>query len=327
MSSDYASDLLPTVARLGKEERRDHAKARLGFDRMGHRVRPGLYTLGSPNRESKVLVTANYTLSFDALRSALVGRDAFLLVLDTQGINVWCAAGKGTFGTDELLKAIEATLLAERVEHRDLILPQLSAPGVSAKAVKEGSGFTVKYGPVRAEDLPEYLDIGECTEDMRRARFDLRDRVVLAPVEMRTYRWGLILMLLAAVLIPFYGLMAMILTLGGLFLFPVLLPYLPGKALSFKGMVLGALLVTPFALFQTFPTADLVTVIAVVAEYLLLVPWLGYLALNFTGSPPFASRTGVKKEIFTYIPIMAIMSVSGAFLSAFGALGVVGGWL
>ena len=70
-------------------------------------MRPGLHTFGSPNRESKVLVTANYTLSFDALRSALEERDAFLLVLDTQGINVWCAAGKGTFGTDELHRAIE----------------------------------------------------------------------------------------------------------------------------------------------------------------------------------------------------------------------------
>ena len=80
---------------------------------MGHRVEPGLYSLGNPTSESPVFVTANYTLSFDALRSALKGIDGYILVLDTQGVNVWCAAGKGTFGTDELVKRIEATRLHE----------------------------------------------------------------------------------------------------------------------------------------------------------------------------------------------------------------------
>ena len=78
----------------------DHFVTRWGINRMAHRVEPGLYALGNPTRDSSVFVTANYTLSFDALRAALDGRDVYILVLDTQGINVWCAAGKGTFGTD-----------------------------------------------------------------------------------------------------------------------------------------------------------------------------------------------------------------------------------
>ncbi len=76
---------------------------------MGHRVRPGLYALGSRGKDGQVLVTANHTLSLDVLRSSLEGRGTYLLVLDTQGKNVRCAAGKGTFGTEELLKAIGAT--------------------------------------------------------------------------------------------------------------------------------------------------------------------------------------------------------------------------
>ena len=94
-------------------------------------MEPGLYALGAPAPDSPVFVSANYTLSFDALRSALRGIDGYLLVLDTKGINVWCAAGKGTFGTDELVARIEATRLAEVVRHRRLILPQLGAPGVA----------------------------------------------------------------------------------------------------------------------------------------------------------------------------------------------------
>jgi hypothetical protein len=326
MNEGYSSEIAPTSGALGRTERWDHAKVRMGFDRLGHRVRPGLYSLGAPDRNSQVFVTANYTLSFDALRSALNGRNAYILALDTKGINVWCAAGKGTFSTAEVLKAVTATRLAEMVETRVLILPQLAAPGVCAREVKKESGFKVEYGPVRAEDLPVYLDTGNCTEQMRLVRFDLKDRLVLAPVELRNYRWYLLLLLLAAVFLPFYGPMAVALTLSGLFLFPALMPYLPGKDLSFKGMTLGALMVTPFALFQLWSENDILTIMVVVAEYLLLVPWVGYLALNFTGSTPFASRTGVRKEIFTYIPVMVIMAISGTIIAVVGAFGSMGGW-
>ncbi len=89
--------------------RLDHFLARWGINRNGHRVDPGLYRLGNPTGESPVFASANYTLSFDALRSALAGYDAYILVLDTKGINVWCAAGKGTFGTDELVSRIGTT--------------------------------------------------------------------------------------------------------------------------------------------------------------------------------------------------------------------------
>jgi len=62
----------------------------------------GLYAIGNPVPDAPVFVSANYTLSFDALRSALDGIDVLSWFIDTKGINVWCAAGKGTFGTDEL---------------------------------------------------------------------------------------------------------------------------------------------------------------------------------------------------------------------------------
>jgi len=83
--------------------RLDHFLARWGVNRMAHRVEPGLYRLGNPTPDSPVFASANYTLSFDALRSTLAGIDSYILVLDTKGINVWCAAGKGTFGTEDLV--------------------------------------------------------------------------------------------------------------------------------------------------------------------------------------------------------------------------------
>ena len=56
------------------------------MNRSGHRVEPGLYTLGDPTADSPVFVTANYTLSFDALRSALAGMDGYIMVLGTEGM-------------------------------------------------------------------------------------------------------------------------------------------------------------------------------------------------------------------------------------------------
>ncbi len=326
MEEGYAAEVMTTVPKLRSRERYDRLKARMGIDRMGHRVRPGLYALGIPERTSPVLVTANYSLSFNALRSSLPGRNAWILVLDTKGINVWCAAGKGTFGTDELVKAVQATDLASKVDGRTLTLPQLAAPGVSAHEVRKGCGFRVDYGPVRAEDLPTYLDTGECTEEMRTVRFNLKDRFVLAPVEMCNYRWWMLLMLLAALFVPYYGPLVLALTLGGIFLFPAMLPFIPGKDLSLKGMVLGALLVTPFALYQLLEWNGWYVITAVLAEYLLLIAWLGYLGLNFTGSTTFTSRTGVRREIFAYIPWMAGMASLGGILSAV-TLVLYMGWL
>ncbi|MDY3203163.1 MAG: carbon monoxide dehydrogenase, partial [Methanocorpusculum sp.] len=98
-----------TTGMITFSDRLDHLLARLGWRRSEHRVEPGLYRLGDPDADSPVFASANYSLSFDALRSPLAGIDAWILVLDTKGINVWCAAGKGTFGTDELVRRIESS--------------------------------------------------------------------------------------------------------------------------------------------------------------------------------------------------------------------------
>lgn len=139
--SPQVSTVLYWADRLG------HWKARWGIGRMKYVVEPGLYAIGNPDGNSPVFVSANYKMSFDRLRSQLDGRDGWILVLDTKGINVWCAAGKGTFGTDELVKRIEAVKLDRIVNHRTLIVPQLGATGVSAHEVKQQSDFRVVYGP------------------------------------------------------------------------------------------------------------------------------------------------------------------------------------
>lgn len=170
---------------LSRIDRFGHWKARWGLGRMKYVVEPGIYAVGSSDSDSPVFISANYKMSFDCLRSQLSGRSGWILVLDTKGINVWCAAGKGTFGTDELVNRIKTVKLAEIVNHRTLVVPQLGATGVSAHEVKQQSDFRVLYGPVRAENLPAFLDADmKATDQMRRVNFTLWNRMVLIPVEI-----------------------------------------------------------------------------------------------------------------------------------------------
>lgn len=178
--------LVPRVSSvLNWQDHLGTIKARWGIGRMDYTIDPGLYALGIPDRSSPVLVTGNYKMSFDRLREALPGWDLWILVLDTKGINVWCAAGKGTFGTEELVNRIRTSGLERQVDHREVILPQLSAPGVAAHEVKRRSGFRVYYGPIRAANLPAYLDAGlVATPLMRCMTFDFEERLALIPIEL-----------------------------------------------------------------------------------------------------------------------------------------------
>jgi len=301
-------------------------------NRSGHRVRPGLYALGKPDENSPAFVTANYTLSFDALRSALAGIDAYILVLDTRGINVWCAAGKGTFGTEELIGRIESTGLADVVRHRRLIVPQLGAPGVAAHEVKRLAHFKVEYGPIRATDLPEYLKLGHAGAAMRRVRFPLRDRIVLVPVEIVA---TFLPMAVAAVILYFLSgwigaLAAVVSVEAGAALFPLLLPVLPTKDFSTKGLILGGVAALPFALAQLLGEPGLALLPRVLSALTFLVPMpavTAYLALNFTGSTPFTSKSGVRHEMNRYVPIMAGMALAGiALMIAVLLLRLLGGY-
>ncbi len=297
-------------------------KVRWNIGRDSYTVLPGLYAAGKPSPESPVLVTANYKLSFDVVRRELAGIDAWVLVLDTRGINVWCAAGKGTFGTRELEQRISAVRLAEVVSHRTVILPQLGASGVSAHEVKKATGWSVKYGPVRARDIPAFLAAGQKKDDaMREVHFKLRDRMAVAPVEL-TQAWPFLVGILVASALfglPFpngvgRALAAFLALLGallvGTFAFPALLPWLPFRAFSLKGAVLGIAWGIGAAL-AAGASAAATTAMALVSGSL-----VSFIAMNFTGASTFTCQPGAALEVRRGIVPMAASLVAGLGLAA-----------
>ena len=316
---ETAAGPVPQVAdTLDAADRRGAIRVRLGLGRDRYRVEPELYALGSPDANSPVFVSANYKLSFDHLRSALGGRAGWILVLDTAGINVWCAAGKGTFGTDELLHRVDSTGLADIVEHRQLIVPQLGATGVAAHLVKKESGFSVVYGPVRAADLGAFLDAGcQVAPEMRRVNFDLEDRVVVIPTELVQWgRWILPLIVVIGVLGQFQ--LAGVLFgafLAGTVLVPLLLPWLPGKSFSVKGVFAGLV----FGLPGVWATAGTTGATAAAGLLLVAVSVTSFLALNFTGCSTFTSLTGTRHETLRAVPVQVLALLGGLALCCWAA--------
>jgi acetyl-CoA decarbonylase/synthase complex subunit gamma len=306
-------------------------KIRCGFGRADYRVPPGLYAIGSPTDRSPVLLSANYKLSFDQLRSVLGGRDAWILVLDTRGINVWCAAGKGTFGTAEIIRSVSASGLSRLVAHRRLVAPQLGAPGVAAHEVQMATGFRITWGPVRAADLPAFLDARmKATPEMRQVRFGIRDRLTLVPVELVTgARQALpaaaVVLLLGGLGPHGYSFSALASTgLAGAaivlasfataqVLGPILLPWLPGRAFALKGAVLGLTLAGALA------ASGLSGSWLHAAAWLALAPSItSFFVMNFTGATTFTSLSGVLREMRFAVPAQIAGAAVGLLLWVVG---------
>jgi CO dehydrogenase/acetyl-CoA synthase delta subunit len=317
--------------RLTRHDHRGAWRVRWGMGREDFRVEPGLYAVGSPDAEAPVLVTANYKLTFDRLRAAVDGLSAWLLVVDTRGINVWCAAGKGTFSAAEINRMVEQTGLGDVVTHHRIVLPQLSASGVAAHEVKKGSGFRAVFGPLRATDLPAFLAAGmKTTPQMRAVTFDLNERLVLAPVELSAAWRPWALALYAGILgatalgrgrpsvkraiahgVPTVGLVWLSMLGGGL-VTPVLLPWLPGRAFAAKGATVGVALAAG-AVLVLRPRLSPTAVVGVLAG---MPAATSYLAMNFTGSTPYTSPSGVQREMRRALPFQ----VAGAVVSVMAGL-------
>jgi hypothetical protein len=307
-------------------------KVRWGIGREHYSVSPGLYAVGNPGPGSDVFVTANYKLSFDSLRKNLAGVNGWILVLDTKGVNVWCAAGKGTFGTKELVNRMRLTALDKIVNHKRLILPQLGATGVSAYKVKEETGFNVHYGPVRAADIKGFIRNGyRADKEMRKVTFGFIDRIKLIPNDFMYGKYYLAGAMALFFIISglsgsgfsyknFHGdggpaiLKVLLAYLSGIILTPVLLPYIPGRRFSFKGFLTG-LLVFLFLVFLKSAGNDYLEILS---WFFIITTVSSFMAMNWTGSSTYTSLSGVRKEMKVSVPLQIGFALTGIILQVVG---------
>ncbi len=326
-------DISPSLTRNDKWK---HIKLRFGIARYSSHVVPGIYRLGNPTPSSPLLVSANYLLSFDILRSSLKEIDAWILVINTSGINVWCAAGKGSFGTEEVLAKMEEFNVSSLTDHKKIILPQLAAPGTSAFKISKTTGFKVIYGPVLARDLPEFLENNcKATPKMRKILFPMRERTILVPIEIANYLRYFILLAIFFLTVagltagstglfnsflaglPILGALSIGL-ISGCALVPIFLPYIPFRSFVIKGHILGTLLIAIYLLLLDNPDPYFIL------GNMFLIPTIsGFLALNFTGCSTYTSQSGVEKEFKMFTIPMIIFALSGTILLTLNLSGIL----
>lgn len=292
---------------------------RLGINRDHYRVSPGLYALGNPHDKSPVIVTSNYKLTFDIIRKEMKKHSCWMLVLETYGINVWCAAGKKSFSTEETARRVKEAQLSRIVSHRTIIIPQLAAPSVAAHKLKGLCGFKGVFGPIRARDLPEFIDNGmTAAPETRVVDFPLSQRLDVAVVEVYGARkflgWCLLISFILAALGPggfalqgilWTGLGAFTVVISGFvagsFVVPCILHRLPARAFAAKGLMAGSAagLILGITLARSLPEG-----FAAVAGTAAMSSWF---AMHYTGSTPFTSLSGVDREMKIYMPVQGLL--------------------
>jgi hypothetical protein len=300
-------------------------KVRLGINRNNYTVTPGLYKVGKPDSQSDVLVSANYKLSFDVLRKNLDSLNVWILVIDTKGVNVWCAAGKGNFGTDNVVRSIKKASLEHIVKHRRIILPQLSASGVAAHKVKEQTGFKAIFGPVQARDIKSFIEAGyKATSEMRKIAFPMVERAKLIPVDFMYAIYKLLLILcgffifsgldktgflfakmLETCLYPLINIVGAYIV--GIVVATLFLPWVPFRAFALKGAFWGLVFTIFLFLLIEVPYMEGISI------GLVNISVASFMTMNFTGSSTYTSLSGVQKEMKWAIP----------FQIGFMALGII----
>ena len=183
--------------------------------------------------------------------------------------------------------------------------------------------FKVVYGPVRARDIPAFLESGmRATDDMRWVSFSLADRAGLIGVEVvEVLKWAVPIVVIVVLLTGGESMLdrvtAGMLTaspilaglLAGVVIVPLLLPWIPGRAFALKGAIAGAVAVgaslslTP----GDHPAAVMVQL------FLVGTAVASFFAMQFTGATTFTSPSGVEWEMRRALPLQvgAVVVASG----------------
>ena len=249
----------------------------------------GLIQIGRPDRDAPVLLTGNFRLTVERVKRALAGLDAWLLVANSRGVNVWCAATGGLLTSHDVISVLKTSGVEDLVDHRQVILPQLAATGVEGPVVRQQTGWRVVWGPVEASAIPAFLAAGlQATRAMRAVRFTWPRRLEMAAA------WAFPISLVGALaLLPFWsdgvpGLVALVWGLSlAIFLgFPLYRRWLdtPGRRIGFVLFDFGRAGLT-LAAWLLFLAASLLAGIELRWSVAALVV-LAVLCLDLMGSTP-----------------------------------------
>src|SRR5512136_197731 len=121
-------------------------------------VTQGIYEIGSPNENSPVCITTNFSLTYFIVSGEIEGSrvPTWLLVMDTEGLSVMTAWAAGKFSGDAVASFVKKSGIADKIAHKKLIIPGYAA-SISGDMEEELPGWEVIIGPRDASLIPKFL--------------------------------------------------------------------------------------------------------------------------------------------------------------------------
>lgn len=293
-------------------------------------IEAGLYIYGNPSDQSPALITANYQRTVRLVGSALQNQDAYLLVADTMGENVWCAARGDKFGLQEVAEVIKATRIAERIQHRKLILPQLAAGGIDHQEVRKTTGWSCRFGPIYAKDIPLYLTSGRKTEKQRTISFDMKERLEMALqqsffLSKFFFFWFFLIGIVGINFLPQISLFSIAILLFPMIwfvyiLFALIFHLFPTRSFLRRGIYYGGLLTIIFLGVGRILEYTIVGM----SQWAVIGFAIGmFLGMDYSGSTPISKPTDIDREYPTMIILLGVCLILLLVLTVIGL--VLGG--
>ena len=121
-------------------------------------VQPGLYTEGSPDRNSPILLTGNFAMTYSMVSSDVrsAGVNAYVVVADGQGYSVGVACLLGAIASEQVSQLLDETGVRDKVDHHCLIIPGLMEP--LKDKLQTATGMEILVGPIDSRHIARYLE-------------------------------------------------------------------------------------------------------------------------------------------------------------------------
>jgi len=285
------------------------------FRKKPYTATPGLYFTGDEyDKKAPLVVTCNFLSTVLLLCRRLKGLNARLLILDTNGINVWCSSGKGKFSAEEILSKLnkyDREIISDS-EEIEIILPKLSLSGVKLSELRKNKIKPV-IGPVYAKKLKHYLEhppYKDCITDT--VHFGLKARAyTVVPTAMQFSKYailmGLFLLILDNIFKAGFHWQVIPIAIAISIVYPFLFPWLPGKRFAVKGISLAAL----FSLYDVYLFTQGSILVSIMIFYIAFIFGTSiFLALSYTGNSAVSNYSRVKKEIVSFLPLSALFYIA-----------------
>ena len=120
-------------------------------------VEPRIYEIGKVSKESPVLVTTNFSITYFTVAGEVESSKvpSYIISCDSEGMSVLTAWAAEKFTAEKITDTLKKCGIEDIVHHRKIVIPGYVS--VMSGKLEELSGWKVNVGPREASGIPNYL--------------------------------------------------------------------------------------------------------------------------------------------------------------------------